>query len=110
MRFLLTPFTPLQVTDTFCAHRAAGATFNMIWMRRNPASFEMFMFAISAGMLAGEGLGGVFQALLAIIGVDGGSTSEFHYPLWVVSIYLTMNLLQSTGRLLGALGWSSAGR
>lgn len=51
---------------------AAGATFNMIWMRRNPASFEMFMFAISAGMLAGEGLGGVFQALLAIIGVDGG--------------------------------------
>lgn len=25
-------------------------------------------------MLAGEGLGGVFQALLAVIGVDGGST------------------------------------
>jgi len=24
-------------------------------------------------MLAGEGLGGVFQALLAVIGVDGGS-------------------------------------
>jgi hypothetical protein len=25
-------------------------------------------------MLAGEGLGGVFQALLAVAGVDGGST------------------------------------
>jgi len=42
-------------------------------MLRNPAGFDMYMFAIAAGMLAGEGLGGVFQALLAIIGVDGGS-------------------------------------
>lgn len=33
----------------------------------------MYMFAISAGMLAGEGLGGVFQALLAVAKVDGGS-------------------------------------
>jgi hypothetical protein len=27
-------------------------------------------------MLAGEGLGGVFQALLAVAGVDGGSTYQ----------------------------------
>jgi uncharacterized oligopeptide transporter (OPT) family protein len=31
----------------------------------------MFMFAVAAGLLAGEGLGGVAQALLAIAGVDG---------------------------------------
>lgn len=49
----------------------AGSIFNYFWLKRNPASFEMYMFAVAAGLLAGEGLGGVFQALLAIIGVDG---------------------------------------
>ncbi|THH12710.1 hypothetical protein EW146_g7441 [Bondarzewia mesenterica] len=48
-----------------------GATFNYIWQRRNPASYDMYMFPISAGLLAGEGLGGVFGALLAVAGVDG---------------------------------------
>lgn len=52
---------------------AVGSVFNYMWLRRNPASHDMFMFAISAGMLAGEGLGGVFQALLAVAKVDGGS-------------------------------------
>ena len=37
-------------------------------------SFDMYMFAISAGMLAGEGLGGVLQALLAIVKADGSRT------------------------------------
>ena len=37
----------------------------------------MYMFAISAGLLAGEGLGGVFQALLAVAGVDGGGKLFF---------------------------------
>lgn len=54
---------------------AVGSSVNYFWMLRNPAGYDMYMFAISAGMLAGEGLGGVFQALLAIIGVDGGSKS-----------------------------------
>lgn len=31
----------------------------------------MYMFAVAAGMLAGEGLGGVLQALLAVAKVDG---------------------------------------
>ncbi|KAL0567705.1 hypothetical protein V5O48_014290 [Marasmius crinis-equi] len=38
----------------------------------NPKSFDLYMFAIAASLLAGEGLGGVFNALLAVIGVDGG--------------------------------------
>ncbi|KAG6854506.1 hypothetical protein C0991_006108 [Blastosporella zonata] len=48
-----------------------GTTFNSIWHRSNPAGYDMYMFAIAAGLLAGEGLGGVFQALLAVAGVDG---------------------------------------
>ncbi|KIM46755.1 hypothetical protein M413DRAFT_261954 [Hebeloma cylindrosporum] len=51
---------------------AVGSSVNYFWMLRNPAGYDMYMFAISAGLLAGEGLGGVFQALLAVIGVDGG--------------------------------------
>lgn len=50
---------------------AVGSTFNYFWMRRSPASYDMYMFAVSAGLLAGEGLGGVLQALLAVVGVDG---------------------------------------
>lgn len=55
----------------------AGSIFNYFWAKRNPQSFDMYMFAISAGLLAGEGLGGVFQALLAVAGVDGGSKYPF---------------------------------
>jgi hypothetical protein len=32
----------------------------------------LWAFSLSAGLLAGEGLGGVFQALLAVLKVDGG--------------------------------------
>lgn len=31
----------------------------------------MYMFPIASGLLAGEGLGGVFAALLAVAGVGG---------------------------------------
>lgn len=51
---------------------AAGSVFNYVWALRSPAGFDMYMFAVAAGMLAGEGLGGVLQALLAVAKVDGG--------------------------------------
>ena len=40
-------------------------------MKRSPSTFDMYMFPIAAGLLAGEGLAGVFGALLAVAGVDG---------------------------------------
>ncbi|KIL64122.1 hypothetical protein M378DRAFT_178959 [Amanita muscaria Koide BX008] len=49
---------------------AIGSMGNFIWRKRNPASHDMYMFAVAAGIVAGEGLGGVFQALLAVIGID----------------------------------------
>ncbi len=48
---------------------------NYFWAIQNPATFDMYMFAVSAGMLAGEGLGGVLQALLAIVKADGSRAS-----------------------------------
>ncbi|KAI0045023.1 oligopeptide transporter [Auriscalpium vulgare] len=50
---------------------AFGATCNYIWARRSASSFDMYMFPVAAGLLAGEGLGGVFAALLSVAGVDG---------------------------------------
>ncbi|KAI0633640.1 OPT oligopeptide transporter [Trametes polyzona] len=55
----------------FSIAMAIGSVFNYLWMKRNPKGFDMYMFAVAAGMLAGEGLGGVLQALLAIAKVDG---------------------------------------
>ena len=58
-------------------------------------------------MLAGEGLGGVAQALLAIIGVDGSSKHLISccssHVLTLVSFYL-----QSTALSSAALAWSTA--
>jgi uncharacterized oligopeptide transporter (OPT) family protein len=52
---------------------AVGSVVNFYWQKRNPSGHDMYMFALGAGLLAGEGLGGVFQALLAVAKVDGGS-------------------------------------
>jgi uncharacterized oligopeptide transporter (OPT) family protein len=45
-----------------------GSLFAYFWFKKNPKSYDMYGFAVSAGMLAGEGLGGVFQALLSVAG------------------------------------------
>jgi len=50
---------------------AVGATVNWVWQRRNPNSFELYGFPLAAGLVAGEGMGGVMNALLAVAGVDG---------------------------------------
>lgn len=50
-----------------------GSVFNAIWLKRSPRSFDMYMFPIAAGLLAGEGLAGVLGAVLSVAGVDGGT-------------------------------------
>jgi len=51
---------------------AIGSILAWVWVKKSPGSYDLYMFALSAGLLAGEGLAGVFQALLAILKVDGG--------------------------------------
>jgi len=46
-----------------------GATINYVWEKRSPKSFDMYGFPVAAGLLAGEGLGGVMQAILTVAGV-----------------------------------------
>ncbi|CBQ73157.1 conserved hypothetical protein [Sporisorium reilianum SRZ2] len=48
-----------------------GATSALFWKRRGPQSFDLLAFAIAAGLIAGEGMAGVFNAILTIVNVDG---------------------------------------
>ncbi|KAG8760977.1 hypothetical protein FRC14_000578 [Serendipita sp. 396] len=48
-----------------------GAHLAYTWARRWPKSWEIWGFALSAGLVAGEGMGGVLTALLTIVKADG---------------------------------------
>ncbi|KAG9032075.1 hypothetical protein FRB95_001936 [Tulasnella sp. JGI-2019a] len=49
-----------------------GAHIAYYWEGRYPASWEIWGYSLSAGLIAGEGIGGVVTALLVILGLDGG--------------------------------------
>ncbi|KIO25368.1 hypothetical protein M407DRAFT_75782 [Tulasnella calospora MUT 4182] len=54
-----------------------GSIMYYVWEIKNPAQFDMYGFPLAAGLLAGEGLGGVVQALLTVAGVGGDGISEY---------------------------------
>ncbi|KFY13087.1 hypothetical protein V492_03492 [Pseudogymnoascus sp. VKM F-4246] len=47
-----------------------GASFAWAWNKRSPQSYAIFGSAVAAGFMAGEGIGGVINAALTVIGVD----------------------------------------
>ncbi|CEJ84793.1 Putative Oligopeptide transporter [[Torrubiella] hemipterigena] len=49
----------------------AGAVVAHFWRRWNNAHFDLYGYAVAAGLLAGEGLGGVINAALTLGGVSG---------------------------------------
>lgn len=48
-----------------------GSTFAWLWLRRNPRSYTVYCYAVAAGMIAGEGIGGIVGAILEIAKVSG---------------------------------------
>jgi OPT family oligopeptide transporter len=48
-----------------------GSGLAYIWAKKNPASFDMYGYAIAAGLIAGEGIGGVINALFQVAGISG---------------------------------------
>ncbi|TQN67267.1 putative metal-nicotianamine transporter YSL5 [Colletotrichum shisoi] len=48
-----------------------GAIIALVWRKWKPASFEIYGYAIAAGMIAGEGMGGVIGAALQLGNVSG---------------------------------------
>ncbi|KAJ8592368.1 OPT superfamily oligopeptide transporter [Rhizopogon salebrosus TDB-379] len=48
-----------------------GSTIAFFWRRMFFNNYQMYCFAIAAGFIAGEGLGGIVNAVLTIAGVSG---------------------------------------
>lgn len=48
-----------------------GSVIAHYWLKKYPKNFELYCYAIAAGLIAGEGLGGVINAALALGGVGG---------------------------------------
>jgi uncharacterized oligopeptide transporter (OPT) family protein len=47
-----------------------GAAIAIVWTKKHPRSFGIFGSAVAAGLMAGEGIGGVINAALTIMCVD----------------------------------------
>ncbi|KAE8404297.1 OPT oligopeptide transporter protein-domain-containing protein [Aspergillus pseudonomiae] len=50
-----------------------GAVIASVWKKKRPDGFEKYAYAVAAGVMAGEGIGGVVNAILSGIGLDGGT-------------------------------------
>ncbi|PLB53361.1 OPT superfamily oligopeptide transporter [Aspergillus steynii IBT 23096] len=50
-----------------------GAVAAVVWRRCAPAGFEAFGYAVAAGFIAGEGIGGSVNAAMSILGIGGRS-------------------------------------
>jgi uncharacterized oligopeptide transporter (OPT) family protein len=52
---------------------ATGAIVAFYWRKKYPAHADMYLYAVAAGFIAGEGIGGVLNAIFELAGI-GGST------------------------------------
>ncbi|KAL1634554.1 hypothetical protein SLS56_002247 [Neofusicoccum ribis] len=48
-----------------------GAVPAYLWAKKNPKTFDIYGYAIAAGLIAGEGIGGVVNAIFQIAGISG---------------------------------------
>jgi uncharacterized oligopeptide transporter (OPT) family protein len=58
-------------TATYPTAMAFGATVVFLWQRNYPMAYGMYCYAIAAGFIAGEGLGGIVGAVLQVAKVSG---------------------------------------
>lgn len=50
-----------------------GAIIAALWRKYDFRTWELYGYAVAAGFIAGEGLGGVIGAVLTLAGVDGAT-------------------------------------
>lgn len=48
-----------------------GATVAFFWAKKSPRKFDIYGYAVAAGMIAGEGIGGFINAIFQIAGIAG---------------------------------------
>jgi len=58
-------------TTTYPTAMAFGSSVAYLWIRNYPMAYGMYCYAIAAGCIAGEGMGGIVGAILQVAGVSG---------------------------------------
>ncbi len=58
-------------TTTYPSAMAVGSSVAFLWQRNYPMAYGMYCYAIAAGFIAGEGMGGIVGAILQVAGVSG---------------------------------------
>ena len=58
-------------TTTYPTAMAFGSSVAFFWKRNYPMGFGMYCYAVAAGFIAGEGLGGIVGAILQVAKVSG---------------------------------------
>ena len=58
-------------TTTYPTAMAFGSSIAFFWKRNYPMGFGMYCYAVAAGFIAGEGLGGIVGAILQVAKVSG---------------------------------------
>ena len=48
-----------------------GSVTAYFWEKKNAKHYEIFCYAVAAGLIAGEGIGGVLNAILQVANVSG---------------------------------------
>jgi uncharacterized oligopeptide transporter (OPT) family protein len=48
-----------------------GAAMAAIWAKKDPEHFDIYGYAVAAGLIAGEGIGGVINAIFQVAGISG---------------------------------------
>ncbi|KAF2867123.1 oligopeptide transporter [Massariosphaeria phaeospora] len=48
-----------------------GSAAAAYWQKKNPAHFDVYGYAVAAGLIAGEGIGGVINAVFQVAGISG---------------------------------------
>ncbi|KAH7169905.1 OPT oligopeptide transporter protein-domain-containing protein [Dactylonectria macrodidyma] len=65
-------FGTMMVVPLPCIGTAVmiGAIISLLWQKFWCSSWDNYLFSVIAGMISGEGIGGIFNAILAIAGVS----------------------------------------
>lgn len=59
---------------------AVGSIASAIWLKRSPRTWHEYAFSLAAGMSAGEGIGGVINAIFTVAGIGGDKGSAVGCP------------------------------
>ncbi|KAK3670700.1 hypothetical protein LTR78_009392 [Recurvomyces mirabilis] len=61
-----------------------GAVPAYFWIKKNPKHFDIYGYAVAAGLIAGEGIGGVINAIFQIAGIAGPNPygTQIACPAW----------------------------